>query len=245
METQWLAGGLAIISLALLVCWHWLKNRSTRTEFWQKLEQRWISRPAEFFYFVGLPYLTLITGVLRPQLLGLKGLEYFALLSTNSLIPDIQKAVMLMLVEWLLDSGAMMTAGLMALIVLGGIALGLAHYGIKQATSPASVVDTVYRILHWAFYWAIFWLITDDLYLGVVLGTSWVILEWVLVAHLQKNRLVLQPQRLIDVILLILTAAIFYSCPNLWLLWPIHLAMVALTRTLFSTVATPETIEDS
>jgi hypothetical protein len=232
---QGLAGGLAFVSLALPTGWYWLKKGQPKTQFWQKLEQRWLGRTAEFFYFVGLPYLALLSGLLTPRLLGLKGLEHFALISTSdlslaSLLAGVQKAITLMLVEWLVDSGVMIAAGLMALIVLGGITLGLARYGIRVGTFQTSVVDTVYYCLHWAFYRAIFWSMTGDLYLGVVLGAGLVILEGGLITWLQKGQPAQQSPFLMDVIILILTSAIFFYRPNLWLLWPIHLAMVILVK---------------
>jgi hypothetical protein len=232
---QGLAGGLVFVSLALPTGWYWLKKGHPKTQSWQKLEQRWLGRAAEFFYFVGLPYLALLSGLLTPQFLGLKGLEHFALVSTSdssatSLIVGIQKAITLMLVESLVDSGVMIAAGLMGLIILGGITLGLARYDIRVGTFQTSVVDTIYYCLHWAFYRAIFWSMTGDLYLGVVLGGGLVMLEGGLIAWLQKGRSVQQFPFLMEVLILILTSIIFFYRPNLWLLWPIHLAMVVLVK---------------
>lgn len=232
---QGLAGGLAFVSLALPTGWYWLKKRPSKTQAWQKLEQRWLGRAAEFFYFVGLPYLALLSGLLTPRLLGLKGLEHFALISTSdfsvvSFVAGVQKAITLVLMEWLVDSGVMIVIGLTALIILGGVTLGLARHGIRVGTLQSSVIDTIYHTLHWAFYWAIFWLITGDLYLGVVLGAGLVILEWGLTTWLQKGWQTQQSPFSMDVIILILTSAIFFYRPNLWLLWPIHWAMVALVK---------------
>jgi hypothetical protein len=232
---QGLAGGLAFVSLALPTGWYWLKKRSSKTQSWQKLEQRWLGRAAEFFYFVGLPYLALLSGLLTPRLLGLKGLEHFALISASdfsvvSFVAGVQKAITLVLVEWLVDSGVMIVTGLTALMILGGVTLGLARDGIRAGTLQSSVIDTIYHTLHWAFYWAIFWLITGDLYLGVVLGAGLVILEWGLITWLQKGWQTQQSPFSMDVIILILTSAIFFYRPNLWLLWPIHWAMVALVK---------------
>jgi hypothetical protein len=234
MEEQWLAGGLAVVSLILPAGWQWLKNRPGQA-IGLKIEQRWLGRTAEFFYFVGLPYLAVILGLLSPRLLGLKGLEHFVLIpaenfSAVSVVVATQETMMLMLVDWLADLGLMIVAGLLALIILAGITVGLTRYGIKQVTAQTSAVDTIYHALHWAFYRAIFWLITGDLYLGIVLGVGTVILEWWIIIWLQKNWRTQQPRRLMDVIILILTSAIFFYRPNLWLLWPIHLAMVALVK---------------
>ena len=233
---QGLAGGLAFVSLALPTGWYWLKKGQSKTQSWQNLEQRWLGRTAEIFYFVGLPYLALLFGLLTPKLLGLKGLEHFALISTSnlsmvSLAVSAQKAITLMLVESLVDSGVMIGAGLIGLIILGGITLGLARYGISVGTFQTSVVDTIYYCLHWAFYRAIFWSMTGDLYLGVVLGGGLVMLEGGVIIWLQQGwPAQLSSPFLMEVIVLILTSVIFFYCPNLWLLWPIHLAMVVLIK---------------
>ena len=234
---QGLAGGLAFVSLALPTGWYWFKKGQSKTQSWQNLEQRWLGRTAEFFYFVGLPYLALLFGLLTPKLLGLKGLEHFALISTSNLsmvsllAVGAQKAITLMLVESLVDSGVMIGAGLIGLIILGGITLGLARYGISVGTFQTSVVDTIYYCLHWAFYRAIFWSMTGDLYLGVVLGGGLVMLEGGVIIWLQQGwPAQLSSPFLMEVIVLILTSVIFFYCPNLWLLWPIHLAMVVLIK---------------
>lgn len=228
------AGGLILFSLLLSVGWVWLKNKRVNDHPWQ-VEEQWLGRTAQFFYFVGVPYLGIVLGIVPARLLGLKGLEYFVLVDLAGVpfqraVAEIQYAFVLMLLEWLVDSRATIIAGLMALVLLGGIQLGLTRWAIGVETgSHLSILRIIYDGLHWAFYRAIFWLITDDLYLGVMLGASLVILEWILVAWLQKSKQT-RPQLLMNIIILILTAAVFFYSPNLWLLWPVHLAMVIITQ---------------
>jgi hypothetical protein len=93
----WLTGGLAVVSLALWPGWVWLTRQP---ESWRNLQQRWPGRAAEFFYFVGLPYLALIFGLLPPRLLGLKGLEYLLSISTMSSLADLRQALILWLAAW-------------------------------------------------------------------------------------------------------------------------------------------------
>lgn len=231
MSQQGWAGGLILFSLLLSVGWVWLKNKRVNDQ----VEEQWLGRTAQFFYFVGVPYVGIVLGIVPARLLGLKGLENFVLVDLagvpfQQIVAEIQYAFVLILLEWLVDSRATIIAGLMALILLGGIQLGLVRWAIGVGTgSHPSILRIIYDGLHWAFYRAIFWLITDDLYLGVVLGASLVILEWMLVAWLQKNGQA-QQQLLMNIIILILTAAVFFYSPNLWLLWPVHLAMVIITQ---------------
>jgi len=235
-DQAWWAAGFALRSLVLGVGWSWLrpKNRS-----WQNVEEQWPGWTARFFYFVGLPYLAVISGVLSTRLLGLKGLEYFILIDVESvsesgrLVAEIQYASLLMLLEWFVDSNSMIVAGLVALLVLAGVTIGLARAGVVVAGgSHTTMTGVIYYGLHWAFYRAVFWLITDDIYLGIVWGAALVILEAIFAARVQGNWNDQQPQFLLNSIILILTAAVFFYSPNLWLLWLVQGAMVALVRLL-------------
>ncbi|MBN1992068.1 MAG: hypothetical protein JW953_05145 [Anaerolineae bacterium] len=234
MPQQWWAGGLALLSLALPTGWWWLKNKQPKPQTWPKLAQRWPARTAEFFYFVGLPYLALVFGLFPARMLGLQGFENFASRANQSSpVAGLPKAVALMLLDNLADGGPVLGAGLMALFIWGGLTWALAHYGIRPQPVQTSALDTVYCTLHWAFYWALFGLITGDRYLGLVLGAAWAILEMALLARRQKKRLAQTPPFLLTIIILILTSAIFYYRPNLCWLWIIHLAMVFWTTRVY------------
>lgn len=225
------AMALAILSLALPVGWSWLKGKRIKAGVGQMINEQWWNPAARFFYWVGLPYLAIISGVLPPRFLGLKGLENFISISlTGDFSAELQKAVTIMLLEGVIDGNVMLGVGLAALLILTGIRLGLAQLGLGLGAGyhDASVLDTVYDSLHWAFYRAIFWVITGDLYLGVVWGAAWQLLEWALSAWVQKSWPAQKQHFLTNTIILILTSMIFFYSPNLWLLWPVHLALVAI-----------------
>ena len=224
------AMALAILSLTLPVGWSWLKGKGVKAGAGQTINEQWLNSAARFFYWVGLPYLALISGILPPRFLGLKGLENFVSTSlTGDFSAELQKAVTVMLLEGLVDINVMLGVGLAALLILTGIRLGLAQLGLELGAGyHASVLDTVYDSLHWAFYRAIFWVITGDLYLGVVWGAAWQLLEWSLSAWVQKNWPAQKQHFLTNTIILVLTSTIFFYSPNLWLLWPVHLALVAI-----------------
>lgn len=231
-DQAWWAAALALLSLALGVGGPWLQ---TRSQFWQTLNEQWPGRAARFVYYVGLPYLVLITGVLSSRLLGLKGLEYFLLidvqaaLESGRLAAELQYAGLLMVLEWFVDSSSTIGAGLVALTVLAGITLGLARAGVAVAGNPGmTAVGVIYYGLHWSFYRAIFWLIAGDLYLGVVWGAALAMMEAMLVARLRPDWPGQQSSFLLNSVILVLTATVFYYSPNLWLLWLIQGAMVAL-----------------
>ena len=224
------AFGLAFLSMALLVGWFALKQKKTGDLTWQKFFEQWPGHIAQFFYFVGIPYLAIIMGQITPGLLGLKGVEHIALINWNSqfVAVQLQQATALVLLEWLFDLPAAVVVGCIAIIILASIWGVMLRYPLHVTPPGGSVLIAIYYGLHWAFYRAIFWLITGDLYLGTVLGAAWVILEWMLCHLVQKQQPARQQEFLINVIILTLTATVFYYSPNLWLLFPVQLALMAI-----------------
>ncbi|MCK6624035.1 MAG: hypothetical protein L6R45_02540 [Anaerolineae bacterium] len=215
--------GLALLSLALPVGWAWWQKRQGEAG----INEQWLSVTARFIYGIGLPYLAVIAGLLPPRFLGLKGLETIMALDLNG--ASLQKAVALLLLECLADGGMVIRLGLAALLLALGLRWGLARLDLKPLASRLSVLEILYDGLHWAFYYAIFWALTGDLYLGVIGGLLWVLLEGALVAWVQRDE---PTPRLSKTVILILTATIFFYAPNLWLLWPVHggLAFIGTRR---------------
>ena len=195
-----------------------------------------------FLYFVGLPYIAILLGLITLEQLGLPGLSSFYFIDWNgNLLLGVQQATTLMLLSWLLDSGIAILAGGTALLLLLIVRWGGMRQGIKLRMLNQSLVEVIYYALHWAFYRAIFWSITDDLYLGVVLGIGAVLIEWLLVAQ-TRNQTLLPQATLVNGMILVLTASAFFYSPNLWLLLPFHWGMVAVVSRQMSlgrTAASP------
>ncbi|MEW5959418.1 MAG: hypothetical protein AB1801_16975 [Chloroflexota bacterium] len=226
ISQHWGAVGLAVLSLLLPMGSVWLKDSSR-----QRVKERWSGSAVQFFYFAGLPYLALVSGILTPKLLGLKGLEYFAMIDAGGPLLAVPPALISMLAGWLIDAPTTILAGIMVSAGWGGLWYTLIRAGVKPAGDfRMAGLDIIYLSLHWAFYRAIFWQITDDLYLGVILGAGLVILEWVLLAWVQKSWPACQKSILSRSALVILTGVVFFYSPNLWLLWPVHLALVKIVR---------------
>ncbi len=238
----WFIVSLAVFSTALLLAWQSLEKRDSDSSLRQRLAVPWLRSVAALAYFVGLPYLALILGLLTPGSLGLRGLEHFALidLSSSALVVQLQRAVTLMLLEWLLDSSVAILVGLFALLLLAVIQLSLTRRRVEITLIRERALLTVYLGLHWAFYRAIFWTLTDDLYLGVVLGAAYVMVEWGLATWLLKVWAAPEPRWLVGSMVLILTSAIFYYSPNLWFLLLIHIAMMAIVNRVWGDVPGPE-----
>lgn len=240
MRELWFALGLMGLSVGLWLGWPRLKQGDTPPSRWVAVP--WIKRMAIFLYFVGIPYLALVSGILTPRLLGLKGLDYFALIDWYSqpLGVQFQQAITLTLLEWLLDSQATILAGSAALLTLVGIQRNLFRYQIEIALPQESTLFTLYYAVHWAFYRAIFWLITDDLYLAAVLGVGLVMLEGALFIQIERRWAAQRRQFWVSSIILILTAAVFYYSPNLWLLLPVHRLLAMLANKKWGTSAQPD-----
>lgn len=220
-------GGLLaflVVSLAFPVGWSQLKP----TQSDQSGGLYPLTGIVRFLYFAGIPYVAVLLGLLTLEQLGLTGLTYFNLIDWQAnLFLELQQAVTLLVLNWLLDSGLAIVAGGSALLVLLAFRWGLVRAGVRWPPRDPSLVDIIYLAVHWAFYRAIFWAGTGDLYLGVVLGSAAVILEWVLLTRIRNQTLLSQPM-LLDTVILILTAAAFFYSPNLWLLLPFQWAMVAV-----------------
>jgi hypothetical protein len=229
---QWAALGFMALSLGLFVGRYLLKQEKYKYQFEKLTATPGVKSVAVFIYFVGLPYLALILGILTPRLLGLTGLEHFTLINWDSpaLAVQLQQATTLLLVTWLLDSSTALLAGLAALLVMRGVWLTLAHRGVALPRVQGSALWILYDALHWAFYRAIFWFMTDSLYLGVVLGAGVVVLEWLLVYWPHRRQTTYQQQFMVNTIILLLTATNFYYSPNLWLLLPVHWLLVMIVN---------------
>lgn len=208
-----------LLSLGLLAGWQvGLARRSQPLSWWQ-------DELAHLLYFVGLPYLAVIGGVITPRLLGLTGLEYFATI-TDPGGGQFQQAILLMMLDWLLAAPATLLAGAVAATAAWPVWRTLHRHGVSGEALPP-LHHLLYLALHWAFYRAIIWAVTDSLYLVTVLGVAVVVVEWV-GGHWLARRQWGSPAILAQSIPLLLTAAVFYYSPNLWLLLPVHLLLAAM-----------------
>lgn len=232
---SWLPLAWVLVSLGLRVGWCGLSQNLEKiktlrgSQTLRASSSGWPAAIIRFLYFVGLPYLALISGVLTPRLLGLKGLDYFALISQgSSLAGSLQQALTLTLLEWLLDSQWLIPLSLLALLFLSCVRWQLARDKLALTLPPISGLEVIYSGLHWAFYRAAFWAATGDLYLGLVWGIGFVIIERLLLGWIQKQALLQSPAFFVELMVLSLTSLLFFYVPNLWLIWPVHLAMLAV-----------------
>jgi hypothetical protein len=250
---------LRVVTIHLLQFWVSPSGQTAQrdsTAWTSRLGRSWAAAPARFIYYVGLPYLTLVLGVIPGRYLGLVGLERLPGVAastpgSNGILSQVRAAASTLLLQWLPDIGQM--AGLAALM---GVLLGVAWFAygrLKRQTgdspaaepvpggtrSPTSFVRISYAAIHWSFYRAGMWVLLGDLYLATVCGVLVVAAEWLL------TRLWAFPRaRAVDVVaieasLLVTTATIFYFVPNLWLLIPVHWLLAQVSWRAMSSSVRP------
>ncbi len=224
METQW-ALGLAAVLILMPLGWQLFNQKQVQG----LTATSWVKPLALFFYFVGLPYLAVLVGIITPRLLGLAGGEQLALVDWGgaNLAAQLQLALTLLLLDWVLAAPATLMAGAAALLALAAVVFSLRRAGVPVVARHSGLAIFYYG-LHWAFYRAIFWAITADLYLATVLGVGAALLEWALVCRVAPARR--DDSVVVNAIILVLTATVFFYSPNLWLLWPVHGLMAALVN---------------
>ena len=208
----------------------------------------WLQRPTSgspagllrFAYYVGLPYITLLLGVLPGRCIGLIGLERLASIGDTPAaghpLAWLRAAFSLLLQAWLPDLGRLAGLSVLMAVLLAATWAIYRHYVRRPAApgsaehqlghpapDPAAFPRTAYAALHWSFYRAALWLITDDLYLAVVGGVVLVLVEAWLCREMDGRAAV-------NISLLVATATIFYFVPNLWLLIPVHWLLARLCR---------------
>lgn len=192
---------------------------------------RFIESVARLLYYVGLPYLTLLTNSLAPIDLGLAG-NSGPLLGWST--PD-----------WLAALNDWLVVGLIALIPIGGVARQLAHHarplGIDVRPTSSIIVDSVYSEIHWAFYRAAPLILLGDVYVATLAGAGLILVEQaVTLAH---RGLSAEPEErqswLGQALLLTMSATLFALTRNLWLIVALHLITELLLKAWSSRLLSP------
>ena len=124
---------------------------------WQQRQgynkHEWIGQIARFFYFVGIPYLAVVSGLLSPRLFGLRGAEHLALIEwdTSRVLAGIQRAFTLITLEWVFDSPVTITFGTAALLLVWLIRRNLIRHQTPLPNLPQTLLHVFYAALHWAW----------------------------------------------------------------------------------------------
>jgi hypothetical protein len=222
-------------------------RRQTDIAWARFLSEGWAASVLRFGYYVGLPYIALILGVVPGRYMGLVGPNQpqdTLSGSESGFLAQIRDFLSLVVLNWLPDVGTLVALGAIALLFLSLTWLAyscLKSYVVADGSNgPPShrgeyrpdALQIIYQAVHWSFYRSAVWLLTGDLYMGMIGGVMLVAGEWVLDARqAYKARQARAGEvLLIDASLLVATSLIFFFVPNLWLLIPVHWLMAWVSR---------------
>ena len=176
---------------------------------------------AAFVFYVGIPFVALIGGIINLNTMTLGQAQPNALLGFN-------------LLEWLRSTGI---AAATVLFVLGVMWL-MAHAGpsLLAAASAdplpfsAFVRSALYNEVHWAFYRCLGAQTFADPYWGAVLGFGLIGLEWVLHPHfrLRAQSTEGRAHLALQLVCVITSSALYLGAQNLWLSIVVHILLLAL-----------------
>jgi hypothetical protein len=239
MDTRWQLVAYVFVSIVLRMVAAQLSRRRTDVAWVRLLNEGWAASVLRFVYYIGLPYIALVLGVVPGRYMGLvgPGQSQDTLSGLESgFLARIRDYLSLVILSWLPDVGTVVALGAITLVFLSVLWLGYAYLrgsvvsgsGISplplRSGYNLGLLQVIYQAVHWSFYRSAVWLLADDLYLGVVGGIIIVGGEWVLdsgwmhkVRHAQAGEVLL-----IDASVLVATSLIFFFMPNLWLLIPAH-----------------------
>jgi hypothetical protein len=247
MDTRWQLVAYVFASIILRMVAAQLSRRRTDMAWVRFLSEGWVASVLRFVYYIGLPYIALILGVVPGRYLGLVGLGQAQETPSeldSGFLAQIRDYLSLVILNWLPDVGTVVALGAVTVLFLGITWLGYAYLRGNVTSgggvSPSSLrgghslglIHVVYQAVHWSFYRSAVWLLTDDLYLGVFGGIILVVGEWMLdagwmhrVRHADTDEALL-----IDASVLVATSLVFFFVPILWLLIPVHWLLAVVSR---------------
>jgi hypothetical protein len=247
MDTRLQLVAYVFASILLRMVAAQLSRRRTDIAWVRFLSEGWAASVLRFVYYIGLPYVALILGVVPGRYLGLVGPGQAREIPSgldSGFLAQIRDYLSLVMLNWLPNVGMIVALGAVTLLFLGITWLGYAYLRGSvisgSGISPSSVrsgyslgvIHVIYQAVHWSFYRSAVWLLTDDLYLGVFGGIILVVGEWMLDAGwVHRVRYAHTGEvLLIDASVLVATSSIFFFVPNLWLLIPVHWLLAVVSR---------------
>jgi hypothetical protein len=264
-DTRWQLAAYVFVSVVLGVVAAQLSQRRREFPWLNRLSpDGWPAAILRFGYYVGLPYVALILGVVPGRYLGLVGLEQLAASPTGSaaapaagglagFVLRLRADVSLLIWSWLPGFPTLISLTLLMLLLL--VATWLAYSRLRRRLTsglagpqrmlareqPPRRTPVVYQTIHWSFYRSAVWFLTGDLYLAVAGGIALVVAEWMLqpVAREGIGYALARESLFVEASVLIATAIIFFFVPNLWLLVPIHWLLLKASRRAISFVSYP------
>lgn len=220
MPTSALISALVLMSMAFAAQSAWLNKRLSSAPFFDWLNRSGTSRILQLIYFIGLPYLALLSGLIPARLFGLKAWDSISrlivTLITRQLTSDWKTQLGIITQAWSADASA--SIGIIASLIGVSLFFGwlyLRGSSPKRVTIP-SHSQWIVDIIHWSFYRAAIWRISGDLYLSVLGGIFLVLIEYLLVYKLGTKKDASETQLTIRFVGNTVVSVAFLFAPNLW-----------------------------
>jgi hypothetical protein len=249
-DTRWQLAAYVFVSIVLCMVAAQLSQRRREFNWMRRLApDGWPASVLRFAYYIGLPYVALILGVVPGRYLGLVGLDQLAGSQVAgrglmAFLARLRADISLLIWSWLPGFPALISLALFMLLLLVATWLAYGHLRRRLTSGvaarqlmlpgrqPPRRTRVVYQAIHWSFYRSAVWLLAGDLYLAVVGGILLVVAEWMLQPTAGESlAYVLARENLfVDASLLVATAVIFFFVPNLWLLVPTHWLLFKASR---------------
>lgn len=230
MSAPVLLAALGGMSIFVAIEAAWLYSRVLPSGYRHRIDSRIVRVFLLALYAIGLPYFALMSGLLPPRFLGLRGWD--ALASAFSpqpiakFIPNFLLGTGNALYLWLPDFGPLLTTvGILGGTFIVFLMLFRRNKPLSAATGQPSAFLTLFDVVHSGFYRAIFWRLLGNLYLATLGGVVILALEWIAVARAGQfspddtKRLTLRFG------LTLISGIAFIFAPNLWLVGIVHWAL--------------------
>lgn len=227
----WLALSFLLYALATNVVWYYREPRPGRIGRLVETIKRWpygawFPQPLHLLYYLGLPYLALLMGVVNLRSMGLIDLGWFHHLGKGAILGGV--GLLFLTLVWGYYARSTRQLGPEADPLSSRLAT------LNQPLGWALLLlDLVYLEAHWAFYRSLPTQLLDDLYSGVFLGLALVLLEGASNPLLRHD--LSRPERAGGILLTggiaLVIALVYLFTRNLWLCVLIHLGIeVGLLR---------------
>lgn len=227
MDHHLLVAALGAVSVVFALEGVWLENRVGKARFfagYPGIVGRIIVRG---LYFLGLPYVALISGLIPARFFGLKGLELLVIDGPAATLSGVGAMVF----TWISDFSSLIFIGFMLGLVFLFYLMRVLNMSFKDGlVSRLPGVGALFDGVHWGFYRAALWLLAGSLYLGVVGGIAIVLIEYIAASRMAYNNH--QQQYLLRFALGMVTSITFLFAPNLWLILGLHLVLTMLVNGL-------------
>ena len=217
LPVLWTLASMTIAVLTILLAGPAQLNRLRSS-----LTGRFLEQFLRLLYFIGLPYVALLTGSMASIDLGLTG-------AGGSLLGWSPA-------EWLRGLSQAFTLGVIVLIPIGLASRQIARaggpLGTDERTAGTLIVAALFDQIHWAFYRAAPFILLGEVYAAALVGLLLVGVEWLVM--LLRSGLQLSPEEaqvwLRRGVLLVTSAVMFVLTRNVWLALGLQLVIELLWK---------------